>query len=183
MRLIVMYVRVAGPMGCTWHLISLSWPIGYVYVWHWKGCCHLCLTVILALKASMDDVASWLHLCLMLELVRVYAWCCLAGCCIYVWCHSLCTCALGSPCWLVIIVAIAWCNVENDGIVTILVVVVAIVQCRIWNSSCAIRLVVNIWCCCSRFLVVLVAVMQHDIDMACACAQGLVVVPVVRRDV
>jgi hypothetical protein len=118
MRLIVMYVRVAGPMGRTWHIISLSWPIGYVYVWHWIGCFHLCLMVILALSvyvwrgrlivASMIDALACAHAlcacawglvvdthCLLLPLLL----CCCRHCatqCVAKW--SLCACAQGA-CW------------------------------------------------------------------------------------
>jgi hypothetical protein len=144
MQLIVMYVCIAGPMGCMPHIISLSWSFGYIYAWRLKGYCHLCLMVILALKASMDDIASWLlHLCLTLELVRIYAWCCLASCCIYVWCHSSCTCALGSPHWLVILIAIVQCNVENNGVVAIgVVVVIAIAWRDVENDGIVAILVV-----------------------------------------
>ncbi len=44
-------------------------------------------------------------------------------------------------------------------------------------------LVVDIWCCCSHFLVVVVAIIRCVVEMAPACAQGLVVVAVVRHDI
>ncbi len=108
-----MYVRVAGPMGCTQYLMSLSWPIGYLYVWHWKGCFHLCSTVILALSiyvwrgrlivASMlDTLACAMRRALVLEALSSTLVVCCCRCCFVVvaiarrkcvakW--SLCTCA------------------------------------------------------------------------------------------
>ena len=66
-----MYVRVAGPMGCTHHLISLCRPMETSMFVVLKGFCCLCLTINIALKAPMDDVTSWsLRLCLTLELMR-----------------------------------------------------------------------------------------------------------------
>ncbi len=60
-----MYVHVAGPMGCTRHLISLLRPIGYIYVWRWKDCFRLCLMVILTL--SVYVWCGWLIVASMLD--------------------------------------------------------------------------------------------------------------------
>jgi hypothetical protein len=53
-----MFVCVAGPMGLTQYIISLSRPMEMSMFDVLKGCCHLCLTINMALKASMDDIAS-----------------------------------------------------------------------------------------------------------------------------
>ncbi len=53
------------------------------------------------------------------------------------WLKAWCTCALGSPHWLLVVVTIAWCDVENNDIIAILVVIIAIAWRTIWNSSCA----------------------------------------------
>ncbi len=106
---------------------------------------------------------------------------------------------------VVVIVAIVQCNVENNDIVDIFLVVVAVAQPRIWNSLCAIapgacswhmvllqplscchccRCVTRHWngvCLCTRLVVV--TVVQPDVEMACACAQGLVGVTVMWCDV
>ena len=153
MWLIVMYVCVAGSMGHTQHIISLSRPMETSMFDVLKGCCCLCLTINMALKASMDDIASWLlHLCLTLELMRVYVWRCLAGYCIYVWCRSLLLSSLPS------------CNAMRKTMALLPSLLLSLpMRGFIWNSSCAIGLIVDIWCCRSRFLVVLVAIMQCDV--------------------
>jgi hypothetical protein len=53
-----MYVCVAGPMGRTRYIIILYRPMETSMFDILKGCCPLCLTINMALKASMDDVAS-----------------------------------------------------------------------------------------------------------------------------
>ncbi len=128
---------------------------GDVYVWHSK---RLLLSMFddkhgsksiygwrcRLIVVSMFDAGARAHLCLTLP-----------G-----WLLHLCL----MPQLVVIDVTITQCNVEINGIVAVLVVVAAIAQHMIWNSSCTIGLVVNIWCCCSRFLVVFVAVVRHEVE-------------------
>jgi hypothetical protein len=55
-----------------------------------------------------------------------------------------------------------------------------------YEAACALLhqgLVVNIWCCCSHFLVVIIADVQQDVEMTCVCTRGLVAVVVVRCNV
>ncbi len=151
-----MFVHAAGPIRRTQYIISLSRPMETSMFDVLKGCCCLCLTINMALKASMDDIASWLlHLCLTLELMRVYVWRCLAGYCIYVWCRSLLLSSLPS------------CNAMRKTMALLPSLLLSLpMRGFIWNSSCAIGLVVNIWCCCSLLLLNLLLLC----DAACKCA-------------
>ncbi len=184
-----MYVHVASPMGCTRHLITLHRPMEMSIFDILTCCCCLCLTINMALKASMDDVAGWLLcLCLMLELVRVYVWRCLAGCCIYVWCRSSCTIGL---------VVDIWCHCHHSCCCCSHRVMHNMKQLmRYWVHSWHMVLSQPISCCCCcrcatwcwkwcalvHTALSLLPLCDVILKMACACSQSLVIVAVMWCD-
>ncbi len=194
MRLIVKYVCVAGPMGRTQYIISLSWPIGYVYVWRWKGYFCLCLTVILTLSvyvwrgrlivASMLDALVCVHMvrsrlrpcCRHLSfVVAIVALLLLPLPMQYVAKWTSCTCAWEAH-WQHMFLLQPCCY--------------HCPHCATWYDSIARSCTRP---CCSLKLyakqyeihkaLLLLTLCDVTLKMACTCTQGLVVIAVMQRDV
>jgi hypothetical protein len=192
--LIVMHVCVAGPMGRTQHIISLYQPMGYIYVWHWKGCFHLCLTVILALSVYVWRdrliVASMLDALARAHTVRL----CLRPYCQHLLFIVAVVALLLSPLCNKICCKMKLVCLRMRGLLTTYVVVAAVLLLlspshnAIWKYRALVHEALSfvkalcdvIW---NAQGLVVVAVVQHDVKMACACAQGLDVVAIVQRNV